>query len=125
MSGLRNSLEISLPLAVPTGHGIDLEPDSVTLDVQVVPVKTRVFDSITVVLYNVPVDRPMVARPPQVRVVLTGPPEDVDALDPSAVVASADYAVLNEAGRAPLKVGCPAAFKVKSVSTDSVVIASP
>jgi hypothetical protein len=125
MTGLRNSLELALPLASPPGHGIELEPDSVILKVQVVPIRTRVFDSIPVVLYNVPVDQPMVARPQHVTVVLTGPPDDIDSLDPSAVVASADYVQKNNANRAALKVGCPATFKVKSVSADSVAIRHP
>lgn len=123
--GLRNSLEISLPLARPVGHGIELDPDSVTLRVQVVPVRTRVFDSIPIVLFNVPVDQPMVSRPPSVAVALTGPPDEIDSLDPSAVMASADYVKRDSLGRAALKVGCPAAFKVKSVSADSVSIVRP
>jgi len=125
LTGLRNSLEISLPLARPAGHGIKLEPDSVTVKVQVVPVKTRVFDSVPVVLYNVPVDQPAVCRPQHVTVVLTGPPDDIDALDPSALVASADFIQRDGSGRAALKVGCPARFKLKSVSADSVAISRP
>ena len=122
MTGLRNSLAVTLPLTAPVGHGITLDPDSATLMVQVVPVRTRVFNGVPVVLYNAPVDLRTAIRPRLVTVVLTGPPEEIDKLDVSALVASADYTKLDSSGRAALKVDCPTTFRVKSVSVDSVAI---
>ena len=75
MIGLRNSLDINLPLSLPAGYGITLDPDSVTLSVEVVPVRTRVFDRVPVVLYNLPPDVRATSRPGQISVVLTGPPQ--------------------------------------------------
>ncbi len=122
MTGLRNSLEITLPLTAPVGHGITLDPDSVTLKVRVVPVRTRVFNNVPVVLYNAPGDLRTAIRPRLVTVILTGPPEEIDKLEASALVVSADYTKLDSFGRAALKVDCPTTFRVKSVSVDSVAI---
>lgn len=122
MTGLRNSLEIILPLAVPAGHGISLDPDSVTLSIKVVPVRTRVFEGVPVILYNLPPDNQASSRPGRITVILTGPPDAIDSLDASALVASADFALMDTSGRAAVKVDCPAIFRVKSVSVDSVTI---
>lgn len=122
MTGLRNSLEIILPLALPAGYGISLDPDSVTLLVEVVPVRTRVFEGVPVVLYNLPANVPASSSPAQITVILTGPPAAIDSLDRSALVASADFASMNSSGRVAVKVDYPAIFRVKSVSVDSVTI---
>lgn len=122
ITGLRNSLEISLPLASPSGYGITLDPDSITLAVEVVPVRTRLFEGIPVVLFNLPRDNPATSRPGLISVVLTGPPDAIDSLEISALIASADFALMDSSGRAALKVDCPATFRVKSVSVDSVTI---
>lgn len=122
MTGLRNSIEIILPLALPAGHGISLDPDSVTLSVEVVPVRTRVFKEIPIVLYNLPPNIPASSQPRRITVVLTGPPDAIDSLDSSVLVASADFASMDSSGRTAVKVDCPAVFRVKSVSVDSVTI---
>lgn len=122
ITGLRNSLDINLPLALPAQYGITLEPDTVSLSIEVVPVRTRVFEMVPVVLYNLPADVPATSQPGFISVILTGPPDAVDSLEISALIASADYAALDSSGRAAVKVDCPATFRVKSVSVDSVTI---
>jgi len=122
MTGLRNSLDITVPLALPAGYGITLDPDSVTLSVEVVPVRTRVFKAVPVVLYNLPSDSRATSQPSQLDVVLTGPPEAIDSLDGSTLIASADYASVDSSGRVAVRVDCPSTFRVKSVSVDSVTI---
>ncbi len=122
LQGLRNNLSLTLPLATPKGYGLSLDPDSVTLTVRVVPVKTRVFEGIPIVLYNAPTDKKVSHQPSSLRVELTGPPAEIDLLNKNALIASADFARADETGRAPIKVDCPLKFRVKNSSADSVTI---
>jgi YbbR domain-containing protein len=122
LSGLRNSVTLSLPLVLPEGYGMRLQPDSVKVTVEVVPVKTRVYDNLPVVVYNVPVDRTAVTNPAAVRVELAGPPEDIDLLNKYAITVSADYKLATPTGMAPVKIDCPANFRVRKSSVDSVRI---
>lgn len=122
LSGLRNNLELTLPLAMPDQYGLELEPDSVSVTVRVVPVKTRVFQDIPVVVYNSPVDRSVTAQPATVRIELTGPPEDIDLLNRNALIASADFSKVSPSGKAAIKIECPAKFRVKYQSVDSVAL---
>ncbi len=119
---LRNSLSLVLPLALPEGYGVDLRPDSVRVNVDVVPVKTRVFNDIPVVVYNAPPETAIYPEPATIRIELTGPPAEIDLLNRNALIASADYKQTNEEGRAVLKIDCPSRFKVKKVSADSVLL---
>jgi YbbR domain-containing protein len=122
MTGLRNSLEISLPLALPSSYGITLDPDSVTLSLEVVPIRTKLFERVPIVLYNLPIDSLAISQPNQINVILTGPPDMIDSLEISSLIASADFAARDSSGRVAVKVDCPANFRVKSVSVDSVTI---
>ncbi|UCG61802.1 MAG: hypothetical protein JSV52_00500 [Candidatus Zixiibacteriota bacterium] len=120
--GLRNSLDLSLPLALPDGYGVSLEPDSVMVAVRVVPVKTRVFENVPVVIYNSPPNQTVVADPAAIRIELTGPPQEIDLLNINALIASTDFSKSNEAGRSALKIDCPTKFRVKNSSADSVTL---
>ncbi len=120
--GLRNSLDLTLPLALPQGYGLSLDPDSVTIAIRVVPVKTRVFENVPVVIYNSPPNSTIEAQPDAIRIELTGPPQDIDLLNVNALIASADYSRVDGAGRAPLKIDCPTKFRVKNSSADSVTL---
>ncbi|MEA3296311.1 MAG: YbbR-like domain-containing protein [candidate division Zixibacteria bacterium] len=122
LDGLRNNLTISLPLTQPRGYGIRLEPDSVTLSVEVVPVRTRVFDNIPIVLYNVPPASTVSTSPNELTVILTGPPDDIDSLNATVLAASADYTRVDSQGRVAVNIYCPAKFRVKNSSVDSVTI---
>ncbi len=125
LSGLRNSLTLTLPLALPESYGVTLEPDSVTVTVRVVPVKTRVFEDVPVVIYNSPPGQNIVAQPSSVRIELTGPPEDIDLLNKNALIASVDYTKIDTtSGRTLLKIDCPSKFRVRRASTDSVTLAA-
>ncbi|MEW6412034.1 MAG: CdaR family protein [Candidatus Zixiibacteriota bacterium] len=122
LQGLRNNLSLTLPLALPKGYGLSLDPDSVTLTVRVVPVKTRVFEGIPIVVYNAPADKRISHQPSSIRIELTGPPTEIDLLNKNALIASADYAKADGGGRAPIKIDCPLKFRVKNASADSVII---
>ncbi len=122
LSGLRNNVTLSLPLVSPQGYGMRLQPDSVKVTVEVVPVKTRVYDNLPIVVYNVPVDHSARISPDVVRVELGGPPEDIDLLNRNAITVSTDYKLATPTGMAPIKIDCPSGFRVRKSSVDSVRI---
>ncbi|MEW6051932.1 MAG: YbbR-like domain-containing protein [Candidatus Zixiibacteriota bacterium] len=122
LSGLRSSVTVRVPLVAPKGIGMRLVPDSTTLNIDVVPVKTRVYERLPIVVYNAPPNQPVTTYPSFIRVELTGPPEDIDLLNRNALTVSADYRMMNRTSVAPLKIDCPANFRVKKSSADSVKI---
>ncbi|MCM2272692.1 MAG: CdaR family protein [candidate division Zixibacteria bacterium] len=126
LTGLRSSVTVRARIAVPKLLGMRVEPDSVTLRIDVVPVKTRVYDNLAIAVYNAPPDHTVRTNPPVVRVELTGPPEDIELLNRNALAAAVDYRKMTREGMAAVSVDCPAAFRVKTVSEDSVrILASP
>jgi len=122
LSNLRDNLTMTLPLATPAGYKMMLKPDSVIITVEIVAVKTRVFEDIPIVVYNAPNDQLVSPQPSVLRIELTGPPEDIDSLDRNVLVASADFRRLDSNGLAPVKINCPSNFKVKKSSADMVRI---
>ena len=122
LEGLRNNLTISLQLALPEGYGVRLEPDSVTISVEVVPVRTRAFENVPIVLHNAPTHLTASLYPNELTVILTGPPDDIDSFDNAAMIVSADFTDIDTLGRTNVKIDCPARFKVKSSSVDSVTV---
>ncbi|MDD3731491.1 MAG: CdaR family protein [candidate division Zixibacteria bacterium] len=122
LTGLKNNVIITLPLIPPAGYGISLKPDSITLSIKVIPVKTRVYDNLPVVVFNAPVDKTYSLFPPTVTVELTGPPSDIDLLNRKALTVSIDYKQIDREGLAPVKIDCPSNFRVKKSSADSVKI---
>ncbi len=123
LSGVRNSVTITVPLVPPPGFGMRLEPDSASLTIDIVPVKTRIYDNLPVVVYNVPVDYTATTIPGTIRIELGGPPEDIDLLNRNALTVSADYKLADRTtGMAPIKIDCPTNFRVRKASADSVRI---
>jgi YbbR domain-containing protein len=122
LSSLSTSVTLELPIIRPPGFGYDVHPDSVTVEIEVVPVKTRVYDNLPVVVYNTPPGYVAQTDPGTIRAELTGPPEDIDLLNRTALTVSADFRAVDSNFLAPLKVDCPVDFKVKKTSVDSVQI---
>lgn len=122
VTGLRNNVTLVLPLAPPPGYGMVLTPDSVTITIEIVAVKTRVFEDIPIVVYHAPPTKTVVTAPATLRIELTGPPEEVDVLHQNALIASADFRRMDSHGVASIKIDCPANFKVRRLSVDSVKI---
>jgi len=119
---LRNSITLTLQLVTPSGYGYRVRPDSVTVSIEVVPVKTRVYNDLTVVVFNSPPNQVVTTEPSTVRVELTGPPQDIDLLNRNALTVSVDYRQVSPDGLAAPKIDCPLDFKVKRSSVDSVLI---
>ena len=122
ITGLRNDLTLTLALANPDIFGAAVEPDSVSVTIEVVAVKTRVFENIPVIIYNSPSGKKVSSTPPVVSVELTGPPADIDLLNRNAIIASVDYDHLTPEKRTALKIDCPSKFTVQKSSADSVTI---
>jgi len=116
---------VTLPLAVPEGYGFRVEPDSVTITVPVFPVKTRIFEQTPVLVFNAPGGLLPRTEPELLRLEVTGPPNDIDQLDPNALTLSVDYRERDSSGRASVKFDCPPGFRLRSISSDSVMILDP
>lgn len=124
LKGLRNNIELYLKIKPPDIYGIDIEPDSVKISLEIVPVKTRQFDNIPIVIYNIPNGQNVTTSPLTISVELTGPPAEINTLRKNAVIASVDFNLIDSLRMAPLKIDCPAKFNVKKTSTDSVTLIS-
>jgi YbbR domain-containing protein len=122
LTGLRNNIDLTLPILVPPGQDITIEPDSVRVLLEIVPVKTRVFDGIPVMVYNAPPGREVLINPATIRVELTGPPAEIDLLNRNALIASVDYRLLDSKFTAAIKIDCPSHFQVKEISADSATL---
>jgi YbbR domain-containing protein len=121
---LRNPVTIRLPLEQPIGYGFRVEPDSVSVTVPVFPVKTRVFERMPIQVFNAPAGAETRTRPNFVRVELTGPPDEIDHLDPNSLTLSVDYRQVSSGNRAKVRFDCPPGFRLKSLSADSVAVVS-
>ena len=125
LGSLRNDVVVTVRLVRPKGLDMKLEPDSVIMSVHVGPVRTRVYDRLAVAVYNAPIGRPVGINPLYVQVELSGPPTEIDLLNRNSLTVSADFRERNPvSGMAPIKVDCPANFRVKKVSDDSVRLVS-
>ena len=122
LSGLRNQVTVNLPLLPPSGYGYTIDPDSVAVTVPVFPVKTRVYPSLPIVVFNAPPGSSVFTEPESVQVEVTGLPEAIDSLSANALTVSADFRARSVGGAAPVKFDCPPGFQLKSVSSETVII---
>ncbi|MGH8014861.1 MAG: CdaR family protein [Candidatus Zixiibacteriota bacterium] len=116
VTGIRNNIEVVLKVLEPTGYGLSIEPDSVTLKIEIVPVKTRLFEKIPIVVYNSPGGKRVKPMPATIDIEMTGPPEEINLLNRNALVASVNFDQLSPEDSAPIKIDCPSHFKVKRAS---------
>lgn len=123
LTGLRTDATIKLAIVPPTDKTIRFAPDSVTVTIRVVPVKTRTYENLPVVVFNSPPGSTMTTEPSFVTLDLAGSPEDIDLLNRNALTASVDYRQMSARNRARIKVDCPSGFHVARLSVDSVFIA--
>lgn len=121
-NGLRTEHRTEVQLMPPEGYMLTLEPDSVVVVIEVVPVKTRVFENVPIVVFNRPSDRTIRLTPEFVQIELTGPPTDIDQLPENAIVASVNFNQLVSGKKSAITIDCPSSFKVRRLSTDSVAV---
>lgn len=122
LAGLRNDVQLRLPIKTPKGYGFRLSHDTVLVSISVVAVKTRVYKDIPVIVFNTPADYQVRVIPPTIRVELSGPPEDIDLLNRNALTVSIDFRTIDSTNRALIRVDCPSNFAVRRTSVDSVTI---
>jgi len=122
LTGLRNGVTLSLPVIKPSGKHISVFPDSVEITVEVVPTKTRRFESVPVIVYSAPAGQIIGTNPPFVVIELTGSPTEIDRMDFNAISASVEYQPSSAGEKLPVKVDFPSRFKLKLSSPDSVLI---
>ena len=116
LRGLRDNITLHLPLEIPDRYGLSVRPDSVKVFLEVVPVKTRVFEGVPIRIFNAPPDSVLNPDPGMLRIELTGPPDEIDMLENAAITASVDYRAITNGGVAPIVIDCPPIFRVKSSS---------
>jgi YbbR domain-containing protein len=122
LTNLRSNVTITLPLETPHGYGLWLDPDSVRISLEVVPVKTRTFKDVPIVVYNSPVNRNVTLDPSTVDIELTGPPSEIDLLNVNAIAASVDFQERSPLQQARVKVDVPSRYQLRDVDPDSVTI---
>lgn len=120
IEGVRNIIEVVLKVQEPEGYGITIEPDTVLVNIEVVPVKTRLFDKIPIIVYNAPNGKILRPTPFTVDIEMTGPPDEINLLNRNALIASVDFSNMSVADSAPIKINCPNHFKVKKASAQYV-----
>jgi len=120
ISGVRNNIEVTLKVLDPAGYGLSIEPDTVTINIEIVPVKTRLFEKIPIIVYNSPNDKRVKATPATIDIEMTGPPDEINLLNRNALVASVNFDQLSTEDSAPIKIDCPSHFKVKRASAQFV-----
>ena len=125
LGSLRNTVTVTLPLALPEGYGFRLEPESVAVTVPVFPAKTRIFENVPLMIFNAPVNKLPRTTPERVRLEITGPPADIDQLEESSLIVSVDYRERSTNGWAKIKFDCPPGFRLRSISADSVLFVDP
>lgn len=123
VSGLRNNVEVTLEVKHPEGYGLTIEPDSVQVSIEVVPVKTRLFENIPVIVYNSPTGKKVRPQPSTVDIEMTGPPDEINLLNRNALIASVDFGEFKTIDSVFIKIDCPNRFKVKRSSAQYVRLA--
>ena len=122
VSGLRNNLSLTLAVIYPEAYGLTLEPDSIEVNIEIVPVQTRLFKNVPILIYNSPSGKSVSIDPLSVDIEMTGPPKEINLLNKNALVASVDFDKLNGADSAVISIACPPRFRVKRTSVLSVRI---
>ena len=124
VTGLRNNIEVVLQVQQPDGYGVSIEPDTVTVSIEIVPVRTRLFEKIPIIVYNSPLGKRLRPNPSTVDIEMTGPPDKINLLNRNALVASVDFGKLDSADSAAIKIEFPNHFKVKRASAQFVKLAA-
>lgn len=119
---LRNDVTVTLPLEHPSGYGYLLTPDSVTISLNVIPVKTRVFAKCPVVVFNVPPGFVVTTEPQTIDVELNGSPEEIVELSERAVTVSVDFRERSVENKVAPRIDFPPGYRVRGLSADSITI---
>lgn len=122
-AGLRGHVAMRAALEMPAGFGFEIQPDSVLIIFDVVPVKSRILSGVPILVFNAP-GRTIQLEPRVVDVQLEGPPNLIDTLTTTAVAVSADYRAIDNNRWVQLKIDVPRQLRVVALSADSVHISN-
>jgi hypothetical protein len=123
VTGLRNNIEVVLKVQKPKGYGLTIDPDTVRVNIEIVPVKTRLFEKIPIIVYNSPGGKRVRPLPATIDIEMTGPPDQINQLNRNSLIASVNFDQLSANDSAPIKIDCPNSFKVKRASVQFVKLA--
>ncbi len=122
LEGVRNDFSMKAALVPPNIYGIKVHPDSVSLVVTVIPVKTISLVSVPITMTNLPGNSKISFYPQTVDLRLRGRLDLVDTLKAEDIKAVADYKKANEAGFASVEIDLPEAVHVLARTVDSVQV---
>ncbi|MCX6829373.1 MAG: YbbR-like domain-containing protein [candidate division Zixibacteria bacterium] len=118
----RKNVSTRIPLKHPGVYGMVIQPDTVDIFVQVVPVKTRNFADIPLKLGNSPIGGRYDLFPPMIEVRAAGTAAAIDSLKSNHIMALVDYRKADNSGLAPVQVHLPDGISLVHLSVDSVRI---
>jgi YbbR domain-containing protein len=122
--GIRNNLEMEVGLDYPDFYGLIIEPDTVTLLVTVLPIKSRLFIDIPVQLVNAMVNDSVMIDPATVELRVGGKAEIIDSLRIEDITARADYDRADSTGAIPIEFDLPPSVSIMASTSDTVKIIS-
>jgi YbbR domain-containing protein len=118
----RENVSTRIPLKNPGVYGMEIQPDTVDISIQVVPVKTRNFPDIALRLGNSPIGGKYELFPPKIEVRAAGTAAAIDSLKSNDIMALVDYRKADLNGLAPVQVHVPDGISLVRLSVDSVRI---
>lgn len=124
LDGVRNDFSVKVALENPAAYGVRVRPDTVSLYVNVIPVKTITLVNIPITMLNMPDGIDYVYYPRSVDLRLRGKPDLVDSLRAENISAEIDFNKATPAGYAMLQISLPNDVQILARTVDSVQIVS-
>jgi YbbR domain-containing protein len=122
LKGARNDLTMKVPVEKPKIFGVQITPDSVTVTVKLIAIKSRMFSDIPIRVKNVPPGSIIEIFPSKIGVRAGGSQKSIDSLTGIRISALADFNQANDKGMAPVDIILPPGITLLSKSVDSVRI---
>lgn len=124
LEGVRNDFSMQVAVVNPSAYGVKVRPDTVSLFVNVIPVKTITLVNVAITVQNPPGNAEFGFYPRTVDLRLRGRPDLVDTLKAESITAVADYNRANAAGYTTLQISLPETVQILARTVDSVQIIS-
>ncbi len=122
LKGARNDITMRIPLEKPKIYGMEMTPESVTVNIHLIPIKSKAFKNIPVRVKNAPSGRIVDVFPSKIDIRAGGLQKNIDSITSIRISASADYNQANDKGMVPVEVILPPGISIISRSADSVRI---
>jgi YbbR domain-containing protein len=122
LEGVRNDLKLSAPIKNPGIYGLTVSPDSVEVNVKIVPIKSRLFSRLPIKLVNASHEGSIRIFPTEIELRIGGEPESIDTIASKRIFVMADMLDAKPNDYIPIKIVLPNAFSLLYKSADSVKI---